>query len=352
MARSAHDPFPSTLGQRPAAYAAQQVARHHLQQAIEVRRKRLSDKRLSNKRSKSQRGNREKALHDFRVAVRRFRCHASAHRADLPLTKAHRRELKAIFQDTGAGRDADVARTWFETLIEQAQVTVTGELPLGTVKDAPLRRVLQRFDRWATDVRGRLRALKLPPLEQGQNFDAACGRAIELDLLRTLLPQLEGSAPDIVVHDARLALKRLRYVLEPLRAGPYEAAPILQDCRLMQGWLGDARDLRALGHGLMRHKAKGSRRAALDAVARLAADEAEARVLACLEHAAQHREGNNEGPFDAWLARVESLQARLLGRADQEIERKYLLKGVPPEAARAPATIIDQGYLPGREIRE
>lgn len=35
-----------------------------------------------------------------------------------------------------------------------------------------------------------------------------------------------------------------------------------------------------------------------------------------------------------------------------EIERKYLLSGLPPAVAQATSVEIDQGYLPGTEIRE
>jgi CYTH domain-containing protein len=35
-----------------------------------------------------------------------------------------------------------------------------------------------------------------------------------------------------------------------------------------------------------------------------------------------------------------------------EIERKYLLRGLPPAVEQAPSAEIDQGYLPGNEIRE
>jgi len=35
-----------------------------------------------------------------------------------------------------------------------------------------------------------------------------------------------------------------------------------------------------------------------------------------------------------------------------EIERKFLLRGLPPVAAQAGSVTIDQGYLPGDEIRE
>ena len=35
-----------------------------------------------------------------------------------------------------------------------------------------------------------------------------------------------------------------------------------------------------------------------------------------------------------------------------EIERKYLLNGLPPAVVHAQSVEIDQGYLPGNEIRE
>lgn len=35
-----------------------------------------------------------------------------------------------------------------------------------------------------------------------------------------------------------------------------------------------------------------------------------------------------------------------------EIERKYLLRALPPAAAEARSVLIDQGYVPGRAVRE
>src|SRR5258707_15578409 len=37
---------------------------------------------------------------------------------------------------------------------------------------------------------------------------------------------------------------------------------------------------------------------------------------------------------------------------DREIERKYLLRGLPERVAGAPSIEIDQGYIPGRRINE
>ena len=38
--------------------------------------------------------------------------------------------------------------------------------------------------------------------------------------------------------------------------------------------------------------------------------------------------------------------------ADLEIERKYLLSGTPPEALGHPAIVVEQGYIPGRKLKE
>jgi len=41
-----------------------------------------------------------------------------------------------------------------------------------------------------------------------------------------------------------------------------------------------------------------------------------------------------------------------VANGNREIERKYLLTGLPSRATTAPALHIDQGYLPGRSINE
>ena len=50
--------------------------------------------------------------------------------------------------------------------------------------------------------------------------------------------------------------------------GPCEIAPLVDDCRYLQTWLGDARDFRALGRFLTLVDAKGAARLELDTYAR------------------------------------------------------------------------------------
>ena len=37
---------------------------------------------------------------------------------------------------------------------------------------------------------------------------------------------------------------------------------------------------------------------------------------------------------------------------NREIERKYLLRALPADVARHPSVVIEQGYIPGAEVRE
>ena len=41
-----------------------------------------------------------------------------------------------------------------------------------------------------------------------------------------------------------------------------------------------------------------------------------------------------------------------MGPNGREIERKFLLRGLPANVARHPSVIIDQGYIPGTAVRE
>jgi CYTH domain-containing protein len=41
-----------------------------------------------------------------------------------------------------------------------------------------------------------------------------------------------------------------------------------------------------------------------------------------------------------------------MSNEDREIERKYLLRSLPPVVAAHPAVEIDQGYIPGTQVRE
>jgi CYTH domain-containing protein len=59
---------------------------------------------------------------------------------------------------------------------------------------------------------------------------------------------------------------------------------------------------------------------------------------------------------DGWRPVVEFASGRrytpVMSDLPYEIERKYLLRGQPPQTIGAPSLEIDQGYIPGERIRE
>ena len=60
--------------------------------------------------------------------------------------------------------------------------------------------------------------------------------------------------------------------------------------------------------------------------------------------------GGGSGLSLAWAA-WSDVQSEV-SKGNREIERKFLLRGLPPETAGATALHIDQGYLPGERINE
>jgi CHAD domain-containing protein len=96
--------------------------------------------------------------------------------------------------------------------------------------------------------------------------------------MRTALERIEGADKADDVHRARIAAKRLRYLLEPLGEEHGVAEPIRQ-LRSLQRQLGDARDAHRIATRLIReigeHAAREARGRALRSSGVVPADDAE-----------------------------------------------------------------------------
>ncbi len=230
------------------------------------------------------------------------------------------------------------------------------------------------FRKVAAPLKKAVRTIALPPMATAESFASVVGRHLQQELaplaMETRAFAAEAFADQVqqeALHLLRLRIKRIRYLLEPLLTGPYGVAPLVDDCRYLQSWLGDGRDLRILGRELMLAQAKGKTRLLLDRYAEAAAEEAERKLSQALNYLPTPPENDAEealeeegtqavepahvlGTFQSNLNRIAD---RLSGAEDDvEIERKFLLRAVPPEVHAHPHWTLDQGYLPGREIRE
>ncbi|HTO71191.1 MAG TPA: CHAD domain-containing protein [Myxococcota bacterium] len=330
------------------------------------------------------------AVHDVRVALRRLRSLLAAYRPLLDDESAGRALTRAgkLAGQTGGARDTEVWQDWLREKREGARGrrrTVLDELLAELQARLRLERARaieglgDRFEELEEELRASLLTYETPVTPATSPAQPTFALAAS-DALRTAAAELEQalaevSGPDDSAreHVARIAAKRVRYVLEPTRALAEGAPGLLAQLRRLQDLLGERHDragLAELLRGALERaslvtaqglfEALQARDAAADRAFRTRAREN--AILELLrnardEHDAHWAElasewlfGKSSGFFSALAKLAEAL--RRLGAPPQEIERKYLLRGLPERVRGAEAIEIEQGYLPGGAVRE
>jgi CHAD domain-containing protein len=197
-----------------------------------------------------------KGLHAFRTAVRRLRSLLRAYGPWLGRVAGRkvRRRLRELTQATNAGRDADVQLDWLSTQREQFTAEERpGQRWLSSRLRARKRRAYQSAGaKLSREFAG---IVQLIGKRIGDADDAA-PRQFRVALLEVLDPMVAGlrqrlaaiSAPDDEknVHRSRIQVKRLRYLIEPLRNELAEAQPVVRLLKELQTVLGDLHDMHVL----------------------------------------------------------------------------------------------------------
>lgn len=199
------------------------------------------------------------ALHDFRVGLRRLRTHLKAYRPFHAAGRKAEERLKALAGRTGGARDAEVAAAWLEARrgdlkpdetagadwlaerLRAERAAVDPEREAGPTGGIP-----ERWERLARDLKRRL-------ARDPRNADPAPFARVAVERLgthagrlRARLGAVRDEADQAEAHRARIAAKRLRYLLEPLEGaadGVGEATRALAD---LQDTLGAMHDMDAL----------------------------------------------------------------------------------------------------------
>lgn len=219
------------LGWLPAAEVARRLLLAHLDAAGEAHR------RLE------QRTN-DDALHDFRVALRRLRSTLRAYQPQLKVVpKKLRKRLRVLARATNVGRDAEVQLEW---LRRHKNISATERAGCEW-----FRRRLERTRNQAyTDIRHEVpahfgaieknlrKALRLiASAKTGSYAAVTAGLLVDYAVrLGGKLARIRSIADQDSIHAARIAGKRLRYVLEPLVAElggakrTVESLKTFQDC--------------------------------------------------------------------------------------------------------------------------
>jgi len=351
------------------------------------------------------------ALHDFRVAVRRLRSWLRLHEGALGKSAPRRAQklLARLASATNHSRDTEVFVQWLEeekaTLNDRQKVGANWLLRrLGEEKaraDAEVvAEVARDFERAQERLADRLPHYRLRMhVDEGAReatFAAAMAMLVrsQAALLRRRLEGVREVHDDEAAHRARIAGKRLRYLLEPIVPHVAGGSDVLARLKALQDTLGDFHDAhvwqRAVAAALARAEREEARQRA--AAASAPDDDAPASARAGATDGGDGRVAERGGkrrshrrtPRLGLLALIEHLQARARSRFDAvrqewsgpalhplfdgveeiaqeldgrarsgvEIERKYLLRGMPPAMPPARIREIDQGYLPGSRLIE
>jgi CHAD domain-containing protein/CYTH domain-containing protein len=355
MARDAV-PWPRDLLELPVDRAARLVALDFLRAAIAAA-ERLPDRRDHD------------ALHDFRVAIRRLRSWLRAYEPVLHdcVSRKSLRRLGLLARATGRVRDLDVQLAGLSAAAREIGVHRRSDIVRLRArlerKRRTVDRVLQaavthRFGHVAARLRREL-ANETPRMHSNgrrmpQSMAAAAADALRdaSARFRRRLDEIAAANDPRAIHRARIAAKRLRYLIEPVAGAHSEHAgvPLGQLARL-QDMIGNILDVRLL--------------------LREVAAEAETATPASGRHhglaaiAARLRRRDAEGV--AWVERswcganattffatIDSLVEVLAwyGSRSWEIERKFLLRALPRRAGRAHPRGIEQGYIPGDHLVE
>jgi len=210
------------------------------------------------------------ALHDFRVALRRLRSAVRAWRPQLAgtVTRRTRRRLRAIARATGRSRDLEVHLEWVRSRsaglrpyqragAEWLLARMDGRKVQADQRLA--RRLTRDFARTEDHFRAGLsgfRVTVVPPLPapHGATGGAVLGRLVgELGSeLASRLVAVRSIADQVEAHQARIAGKRLRYVLEPVAPRIDGAPAIIGQLKALQDGLGRLHDAHVFAGYLVR----------------------------------------------------------------------------------------------------
>ncbi|MCA9537833.1 MAG: CHAD domain-containing protein [Myxococcales bacterium] len=351
---------------RPPAEAVRCIALGFLDQAS------AADRRLDDPAD-------TEALHDFRVALRRLRATLGAWTEVLApeITSRDRKTLRKVLRSTSEGRDAEVmlqwiegrrgellpkheaARRWFAKRLEARKKAAYAETRA---------QVRAGYQAMRADLESRLRHLTieidvLAPPPPPTSFGRALAAALQAQMmvLAERLSAVASLADAERLHAARIDAKRLRYLLEPVAEALEPARAFVRECKRLQDVLGEFQDASVLAEALLHAAGELVDESASRPPARRTADPRTAGLAELMRRNHQRaealfataREGWLEGDGLARLAeRLDALAVALDGAPPVEIERKFLLQGVPPDMPAVEGHRIDQGYLPGAHLVE
>ncbi len=224
------------------------------------------------------------ALHDLRVALRRVRSWLRALKPELEdgAGGKDRRRLRDLVDETNRGRDADVQLEWLAMqirdeegewtrgaerlmdIIERERETTSEPLSDDWLRDFEKARA--RLAKHLATIREPVRGSDPPPPTLASAIGARLPELLEA--FQGALSAIRAATDEREAHAARIAAKRLRYVLEPAE-DVRGCKSLLKQLKKLQDDLGALHDVHLLEHRVQEAviRSPTADRAPLDALA-------------------------------------------------------------------------------------
>ncbi|MDZ7632795.1 MAG: CHAD domain-containing protein [Gemmatimonadaceae bacterium] len=308
------------------------------------------------------------ARHDFRVALRELRttidCYAAALEGAEPETLV--RKIRALAKRIGSARDADVQNRLWRSVSEARTVPQRAALerlaPLGDTASAVPFETGAIHRRWRR-LQSRLHETVNMWHEKHRLEDdgtAITFSRLAADALEQATVDLSdrfatiGSADDApALHAARLAVKRVRYLLKPLAGDDTDTTTTLSALRDAQDLLGAINDAHMLRARLRAAHPADSASASRITRAALAASDRDLtqRIRSAFAQLAPWCDAEARSARTAVL-HATAARWRRGAAPPMEYERKWLLSALPPRVLDTTPALLRQGYLPGDALVE
>jgi CHAD domain-containing protein len=270
------------------------------------------------------------ALHALRVALRRLRSTLRAYRAQVAgvVRKKDRRRLKAFATATGPARDAEIQIAHLDSLRADAgpQERRTIALVMRTLRrrtgDGHSVALDPHVPKVVRGLRRRIREANT------SDVDASFGQVLG-GLLRSHAEELRpllapGGTPGTAsLHQARIAIKRVRYLLDPVRRSVPASDVLLKRLSRLQDILGEIHDFEVLEATLRAARATPAARVGVPALLR----SVRTRQRHLFDEAIQTGIGPNA---ELVLAPLELLAARLCTRRHGPLQLRAATRATPP----------------------
>jgi len=206
------------------------------------------------------------ALHDFRVAVRRLRSWVRAFEEHLAgaVARKDRHQLRDISDATNLHRDTEVQLDWLRHAAKG--ISRKRKVGAGWLRDyvrsrqrlagVPLdNELIEQFRQAQSYLTDRLSRVD-EPTKHAEKSTTSLAQAIavrvmpHLDVVGSALKYVRSSVDEVPAHRARIAAKRLRYLIEPAAPHVKQGQEILERLKSLQDELGALHDAHVMAHQL------------------------------------------------------------------------------------------------------